>query len=606
MPENQELYQEVLEAQPIPFDVLQAAIRLRGIDPASLPAPAQEAPEYKLGDVRKFWVHNNDTFEYSQIDARLVHVSDHAWFWLDTGVEPTKEDGTAVTEADWQAAGESFDSSYQAVRAVFGFEESPGLDGDPRLYILHSDELGEVGGYFGDDDSFPSLVDEHSNQGQYFYISTSGAGDIAGDYYKLTLAHEFQHMIQSGIDRNEDGWLNEGFSVLAQQIAGMRGDIAVGAYLTNLDQSLWYWGGESSDYGHSYLYMEYLYEQLGVDFIKKLAANKANGLIGVDAVLQEIGSARTADDFYADYMMALAMNDPSLGDGAYAFREIQLPFAVLTNNLHLSRLPATYASDANQYGGIDILRFEGRGKVKLTFDGARAAKLIPTEAHSGKRMWWSNRADGSMVALTRRVDLSAVEQATLRYWSWYDLEEEWDYGYVLVSQDGGNNWSVLRASASRDTNPNGNNYGNGFTGRSGGGKTPAWVQETIDLNAYAGKVIWLRFAAITDTVLNQPGLAIDDIEIPEIGFSDDAESDAAGWSADGFVRMHNRVPQLWRVYVALTDKNDRVALQELSLQDANGVLEINFQETPSIMIFITALTRQTSEKAPYRLIFTRP
>ncbi|MEW5872666.1 MAG: hypothetical protein AB1894_25625 [Chloroflexota bacterium] len=606
LPENQAEYQEVLEAQPLPFDALEAAVRLRGVDPASLPEPAQAVPEYKPGDARKFWVHNNDTFEFSQIEARLVYISDHAWFWLDSGVEPIKEDGSVVTEADWQAAGESFDASYEAVRAVFGHEESPGLDGDPRLYILHSDKLGQVGGYFGDNDSFPAMVDEHSNQGQYFYISTSGAGDIAGDYYKLTLAHEFQHMIQSGIDKNEDGWQNEGFSVLAQQIAGMQGDIAVQAYLMNLDQSLWYWSGESSDYGQAYLFMEYLYEQLDMDFIKKLAANPANGLAGIDAVLQQTGFARTADDFYADYMLALAMNNPSLDDGAYAFKEIQLPFAVLTNNLQLSRLPATYASDVNQYGGIDILRFEGKGKVKLTFEGAQAAQLIPTEAHGGGRMWWSNRADGSMCDLTRQVDLSGVKQATLSYWNWYDLEEDWDYGYLLISQDGGKSWSPLRTSASRDTNPNGNNYGSGFTGRSGGGETPAWIQETIDLSAYAGKVIWLRFAVITDTVLNRPGLAIDDIEIPEIGFVDDAESDVRGWSTDGFVRIHNRVPQLWRVFVALTDQDGQMSLQELPLENAGGALEINFRETPSVTILITALTRQTSETAPYRITFARP
>ena len=605
-PENQAQYEQILDSQPVPFDAFEAATQLRGVDPADLPAPAQAAPEYKIGDMRKFWAHNNDTFEYSQIEARLEHISDHAWFWLDTAEKPVNEDGTPIGETDWQAAGESFDRSYEAVRTVFGNEESPGLDGDPRLYIIHTDQLGAVGGVYGDADSFPKMVEEHSNEGQYFYISTSGAGEIAGDYYKLTLAHEFQHMIQSYVDKNEDGWMNEGFSVLSQQIAGMQGDVSVQNYLTNLDQSLWFWSGKSSDYGHAYLFLEYLYEQLGADFIKALAENPLNGLSSIDDELKKAGSQRSTEDYYVDFMQALAMDNPELGDGAFTFSEIDLPFAVLTNNLELSRFPATYASDVNQYGGIDILRFEGNRKTTMTFEGARAINLIPTEAHSGKMMWWSNRADGSMSTLTRQVDLSAATQATLKYWNWYDLEEDFDYGYVLVSQDGGNTWAPLSTSGSRATNPNGNNHGSGFTGLSGGGETPVWVQETIDLSAYAGKVISIRFTVIGDTVLNHPGLAIDDIEIPETRFSDDVEREVDGWSAEGFVRMHNRVPQIWRVVLALTDNEGNITLQELALQDAKGVLEVDFRDYPSITVLITALTRQTSQTAPYRLTFERP
>jgi hypothetical protein len=606
IPESLALYERLLTAQPLTFNALDAAVQLRGIDLASLPAAARQAPEYKPGDTRKFWVHNNDTFEYSEIEARLMKVSDHAWFWLDSGVNPVKEDGSAVSEADWQAAADSFDASYAAVRSVFGEEESPGIDGDARLYIIHTDKLGQVGGVFGDADSFPRIVEQHSNEGQYFYISTTGAGDIAGDYYKLILAHEFQHMIQSRIDENEDGWMNEGFSVLSQQIAGMKGDVSVPAYLSNLDQSLWYWGGDSADYGHAYLFLEYLYEQLGADFIKQLAESPLNGLGSIDAVLKQNGSERTADDYYVDFMLALAMNNPSLGNGVYSFDEIDLPFAVLTNNLELSSFPATYANDVNQYGGIDILRFSGKGKAQMTFEGAPVINLVPTEAHSGKYMWWSNRADGSMTALTRELDLSAVNQATLKYWNWYDLEEDWDYGYLLVSQDGGKTWSPVATSGSRTTNPNSNNHGSGFTGMSGGGAEPVWVQETIDLSPYAGKQIQIRFAVVEDTVLNEPGLAIDDIEVPEIGFSDDVESEAPGWIADGFVRTNNRIPQIWRVVVALTDKEGNLSLQELALEEGNGMLEIDFQATPSVTVLLTALARQTNETAPYRLIFDRP
>lgn len=604
-PADQALYQAVLAAQPLPFNAGDAAVILRGIHYDSQPVSASSIPEYKLGDTRQFWVHNNDTFESLQIEARLVHISDHAYFWLDAGANPVKESGQPVTEADWLEAGSSFDHSYEAVRAVFGNEPFPGMDGDPRLYIIHSDKLGNVGGYFGDSDQFPVSIDEHSNQGEYFYVSTTGAGDIPGDYYKLTLAHEFQHMIQNSNDENEDGWMNEAFSTLAQQVAGMQGDTALGSYLQKLDQSLWYWAGDSSDYGHAYLFMDYLYEKIGVDFIKALSTDPGNGLTSIDAMLTQQGAGRTADDYYSDYMLALYFNQSTLGDGRYAFKEVSMPFQPLTNNLSLTKLPATYSSDVNQYGGIDILRFEGKRQVTLTFTGAQTVRLVNTEAHSGKQMWWSNRSDGSMNALTRSFDLRKVSQATLKYWSWYDLEKDWDYGFVLVSKDEGQTWTTLTTPGSVTTNPNGNNYGNGFTGNSGGGETPAWVQESVDLSPYAGQVIQLRFAAVTDTVLNNPGLVVDDIEIPEIGFKDDAEGDEGQWIADGFVLIHNRVPQLWRVRLALEGKDGQITIHDLNLVDGSGSLEIDFREVKSVIVFVTALTRQTSETAPYRITFDR-
>ncbi|MBN2550490.1 MAG: immune inhibitor A [Anaerolineales bacterium] len=605
-PADQALYQAVLAAQALPFHAGDAATILRGIQWDNQAAPTSLIPEYKPGDTRQFWVHNNDTFESLQIEARLVHISDHAYFWLDTGANPVKENGQPVTEADWLEAGESFDQSYDAVRAVFGNEPSPGLDGDPRLYIIHSDKLGNVGGYFGDSDQFPVSVEQHSNQGEYFYVSTTGAGDIPGDYYKLTLAHEFQHMIQNSNDGNEDGWMNEAFSTLAQQVAGMQGDTALGSYLQKLDQSLWYWAGDSSDYGHAYLFIDYLYEQVGMDFIKTLSTDPVNGLTSIDVVLAQRGAERAADDYYADYMLALYFNQPTLGDGRYAFKEANIPFQPLTNNLSLTSFPATYSSDVNQYGGIDILRFEGKRRVTLTFTGAQTVRLVNTDAHSGERMWWSNRADGSMSALTRSFDLSNVSQATLKYWTWYDLEKEWDYGYLMVSTDEGQTWTNLTTPSSVTTNPNGNNYGYGFTGASGGGDSPIWVQESVDLSPYAGKVIQLRFATITDTVLNDPGLVVDDIEISEIGFQDDAEKDDGQWIADGFVLIHNRVPQLWRVRVALESKDGRIDLHDLNLVDGSSTMEINFQDIKSVIVFITALTRQTSETAPYRITFDRP
>jgi len=41
------------------------------------------------------------------------------------------------------------------------------------------------------------------------------------------------------------------------------------------------------------------------------------------------------------------------------------------------------------------------------------------------------------------VDLTDVSTATLKYWTWYDIEADWDYAYLLVSTDNGIHWSLV-------------------------------------------------------------------------------------------------------------------------------------------------------------------
>jgi len=63
--------------------------------------------------------------------------------------------------------------------------------------------------------------------------------------------------------------------MFAQQVAGMRGDNWVKEYLAHPINRCGNWSKNSTDYGQSYLYLEYLYEQMGADFIKALAADSA-------------------------------------------------------------------------------------------------------------------------------------------------------------------------------------------------------------------------------------------------------------------------------------------------------------------------------------------
>jgi hypothetical protein len=272
-------------------------------------------------------------------------------------------------------------------------------------------------------------------------------------------------------------------------------------------------------------------------------------------------------------------------------------------DLNSADYPYNTQDQVNQFG-THYIELQGTVPVDVDFTGSTVVPLMPTDNADGK-FWWSNRADTSDARITREIDLSGVSRASLKYRAWYRIEEGYDYGYASVSTDGGTTWKILKTSSCVTTNPNGANLGCGYTGASGGSDTPQWVDEKADLSDYSGKKILLRFEVVTDAGVNREGLAIDNIEIPEIGFKDDGNTDT-GWKNEGFVRVDNVLPQFWQVQLILTNQDGSTTLQRIPLPDNLGKFTIDFgprgQGTVRrAVLVISATTPATTEPGVYEL-----
>ena len=139
--------------------------------------------------------------------------------------------------------------------------------------------------------------------------------------------------------------------------------------------------------------------------------------------------------------------------------------------------------------------------------------------------------------LPHHEDLRDVASATLEYEAYVDIEQGYDFAYVSVSEDGGMTWLPLAADGMQGLEVQDDPSDSALAERFYTGQLERWISESIDLSAYAGKEIDLRFEYITDPILTYGGFALDDIRIPELDFADDAESLDEGWSAEGFVRV---------------------------------------------------------------------
>ena len=119
----------------------------------------------------------------------------------------------------------------------------------------------------------------------------------------------------------------------------------------------------------------------------------------------------------------------------------------------------------------------------------------------------SGNADNiSHTMLMRRPFLVDAASDTLTFNITYDIETDYDYGYVDVSNDGGATWTPIEGNITTTFNPFGNNRGHGITGASGG-----WVSAEFPLTGYAGQEIMVRLAYFTDQLFTGTGFTVDDI-----------------------------------------------------------------------------------------------
>jgi hypothetical protein len=282
----------------------------------------------------------------------------------------------------------------------------------------------------------------------------------------------------------------------------------------------------------------------------------------------------------------------------YNYADIDVP-PMSTRNVGPRDYPYTTREAVSQFG-THYYELSGGRPVTIDFTGSTAVQLLPTGDANGL-FWWSNRSDESNPRLTREVDLTDVNTATLKYRAWYRLEKDYDYAYASVSEDGGLSWKTLTTPSCTTENPQGANLGCGYNGSSGGASAPRWIDEQMDLSEYAGKKVLLRFEMVTDAGVNREGLAIDNIEIPEIGFKDDASAQG-DWQAEGWARVENALPQDWQVQLIVTNRDGSRNVQRIPLTDATGSTMLDLGGTVrSAVLAISPTTQVTTEPGAYEL-----
>jgi immune inhibitor A len=511
---------------------LDLAVRLRGLSAATpVVVPVPPAP-LVAGFKDAFWILDQRTAQLFQADATLRLVTPHAYWFVQTDL------ADRAPQLELERSANVFETKiYPLIHKYFGSEPTPGVDGDAHVIFLLGNVPG-VAAYFSSADAYPRAINPRSNEHEMIYVNLNSLrpGQAAFD---STLTHEFQHMAHFARCPSQEGWVDEGASELAMRIAGFEGALPA-AFAARPDVQLNGWASQSNDvarhYQAAYLFLRYVAERAGGwDALPQLFATCARGEALFESFLTSRPIAPDLDSLFADWTVANLLQDSLVADGRFAYAKGGFHAAVTG----VATRQTPFLGAVPQYAANYIDLPVGAGNV--TFSGDDSVPLIAAGTDDSS-LWWSNRGDTLDSRLTRRLDLSAVADATLRFQAWYDLEDQFDYVYLSASRDGGRTWQVLPGRRTTPDQATGNHYGVGWTASSGS----VWIDEEVDLSSFAESEILLRFEYVTDQSYNGQGFAFRDLRIAQLGIEETGAVDGP-WTAEGWVRVDAPVPERWNV-----------------------------------------------------------
>jgi hypothetical protein len=429
---------------------------------------------------------------------------------------------------------------------------------------------------------FWASINEEFDQNMIFidtldWVNRLGPGVLHPYAYEGVVAHELEHLIHNDHDYDELSWVDEGLADLAEYLNEFGHPAShVVYYLAFHRTSLTKWGGGLEDYGASYLFQLYLLENFGDKtggvwdngWTRGLVAEPANSIEGI-----ELRTGASMNDLYDAWILANYLDNPVLlgaGDFPLGYWEIDLapfestaysPWSIARSitdiygsdhrgNLPTSRYWGGYMSETVEYpvGALDPYAplygtYKGiQPAMDINLRGDRQSGVAP---HGGGH----EVASGAANMLTdRMLQLNVPVGGTLTFWTWYQIELDWDYGFVEASSDGGTSWSPIPGSITQyNDNPNNStawanslvggqvSTDTAITGNSGG-----WVLASFTLPS--GSVL-VRFSYYTDEAALEAGWFIDEVAVN--GFSDGFEDGCDNWVLGGWEWTTGLFPNDW-------------------------------------------------------------
>lgn len=149
--------------------------------------------------------------------------------------------------------------------------------------------------------------------------------------------------------------------------------------------------------------------------------------------------------------------------------------------------------------------------------------LDTSNPNSGTTAWYANdvgtNGENNEMYLMLTDAIAPTSTSVLSFNHYFDTETNWDGGRIQYSFDG-NTWTNFTTADFIQNGYNGfvdnDPSTEAFSGLSGGGATATYINSVLDLSAFDGQVISIRFWMHLDPATGADGWYIDDIQINDL------------------------------------------------------------------------------------------
>lgn len=549
--------------------------------------------DYKIGDRTSLYLGVEDGEPPKLIETELRGKTKGVLIWVEAEV--------AYSHARAQALAERIDTEVLTpIRDLLNYREPLGVDRDSRLtVVLMKRHLSSVYGYADTGSLFYRRSSPHSNLRDMIVINLVGTygGFSPDDVIIPTTAHEFQHLLMAYRNFEEEAWMDEAFSMFAAYYisgAAIFSDSAQ-PFLEAPDTRLTAWQQENpvAEYGASGLFLVYIADNFGDAVIGHLHGETDIGWRSVEKVLRDQAGV-SANEVYADWVLANYFMDVERGFG---YKNLDTVTASAQPTRAFLEFPARYNGSLQQYSSeYFAAAVGGADKLALQLIQNDEAHLMDIAPPEGDHVYYAITNDASLSTLTRAIELPSGVPIWLDFKLWYDLAAPHDFATVSVSTDGGDIWHYLKGEHTQAQNLDKHLSAQVFTGSSGG-----WLRERINISRFARTTpLLLRFEVVASYHTTYHGMAIDDLRIYGTGYRFDFEAPDSSWTAAGWIRTDNRLPQ--RTWVQVVQETPAGLHLDRHMMNASGEIIVDLLPSASIAhIAVSPVVPGTSLETEFSL-----
>jgi hypothetical protein len=319
------------------------------------------------------------------------------------------------------------------------------------------------------------------------------------------------------------------------------------------ENSLTIWGDEGSgseilaDYGIAWSFMLYLRDHFGLQIIGFIHRDgQHQGVAGVQAALDRYADGARFADVLHKFELSTLLDRLVKQGTVTGVAKAEVTSTSLNAAVNLAN-PATYAKPGAAPNGADYVQLRaadsgllpGDRLAAVHFDGARTLDPAPLQWTVVPRTpllppvfppgvpgqpapppitapdiplptdhpaLFSGNGSNSDAAMVFRATVP-TDDPVLTYTSTWSMENGFDWGYTIVSTDGGKTYLTLSNAHTRTTTAPAP-PGTGLTG-----SAPLATTESFDLAPYAGKQVILGFRYWSDALVNAGGWYIDEVHL---------------------------------------------------------------------------------------------